>query len=100
MASLLLLAFGSANETSGSCSPRRRSRRPIQARRSKPKRQRCEGGRQEDEVSVEGADVEIKKVVLHWKNRKDETIRKVGVVKAGGQTAEKDAPGHQATLGR
>ena len=44
-------------------------------------------------ISVEGADVEITKVVLHWKARKDDTITKVGVVKSGGQTAEKDAPG-------
>ena len=49
-------------------------------------------------ITVEGADVEITKVVLRWKGRKDETITKVGVVKAGGQTAEKDAPGREATL--
>jgi len=49
-------------------------------------------------VSVEGADVEITKVVLRWKGRKDDTITKVGVVKSGGQTSEKDAPGHEATL--
>ena len=49
-------------------------------------------------ISVEGADVEITKVVLHWKGRKDDTMTKVGVVKSGGQTAEKDAPGREATL--
>ena len=49
-------------------------------------------------ISVEGADVEITKVVLRWKGRKDDTITKVGVVKAGGATAEKDAPGREATL--
>ena len=49
-------------------------------------------------ISVEGADVEITKVVLRWKARKDDTITKVGVVKAGGSTAEKDAPGREATL--
>ena len=49
-------------------------------------------------ISVEGADVEITKVVLRWKGRKDDTITKVGVVKAGGTTAEKDAPGREATL--
>ena len=49
-------------------------------------------------ISVEGADVEITKVVLRWKGRKDDTITKVGVVKSGGQTAEKDAPGREATL--
>jgi hypothetical protein len=50
-------------------------------------------------ISVEGADVEIPKVVLHWNNRPDETVWNVGTVKAGGQTAAKDAPGHEATLG-
>jgi hypothetical protein len=49
-------------------------------------------------ITVEGADVEISKVVLRWKGRKDDTITKVGVVKSGGQTAEKDAPGREATL--
>ena len=49
-------------------------------------------------ISVEGADVEITKVVLRWKGRKDDTITKVGVVKSGGTTAEKDAPGREATL--
>ena len=49
-------------------------------------------------VSVEGADVEITKVVLHWNNARDDTISNVGVVKWGGFTAEKDAPGHEATL--
>jgi hypothetical protein len=50
-------------------------------------------------ISVEGADVDINKVVLHWKNRPDETIWNVGTVKAGGQTAAKSAPGHEGTLG-
>ena len=49
-------------------------------------------------LSVEGADVEIKKVILHWKNRPDETEWNVGVIKAGGQTAAKSAPGHEGTL--
>ena len=49
-------------------------------------------------ISVEGADVEINKVVLHWKSRPDETIWNVGTVKAGGQTAAKSAPGHEGTL--
>ena len=49
-------------------------------------------------LSVEGADVEITKVVLHWKARPDDTITNIGVVKWGGFTAEKDAPGHEATL--
>ena len=50
-------------------------------------------------LSVEGADVEINKVILHWNNRPDETEWSVGTVKAGGQTAAKSAPGHEGTLG-
>ena len=49
-------------------------------------------------ITVEGADVEITKVILRWKGKKDDTITKVGVVKSGGTTAEKDAPGREATL--
>src|SRR4030095_5307749 len=49
-------------------------------------------------LSVEGADVDISKAILHWKNRKDETEWNVGTVKAGGQTAAKSAPGHEGTL--
>ena len=49
-------------------------------------------------ISVEGADVEISKVVLHWNNRPDDTVCNVGILKAGGQTAPKDAPGREATL--
>ena len=49
-------------------------------------------------ITAEGADVEITKVVLRWKGKKDDTITNVGVVKSGGATAEKDAPGREATL--
>jgi hypothetical protein len=49
-------------------------------------------------LSVEGADVELNKVILHWNNRKDDTEWNVGTVKAGGQTAAKSAPGHEGTL--
>ena len=49
-------------------------------------------------ITVEGADVEITKVVLHWNNARDDTITNIGVVKSGGSTPEKDAPGHEATL--
>jgi hypothetical protein len=49
-------------------------------------------------LSVDGADVDISKVVLHWNNAPDDTINNVGVVKAGGQTAPKDAPTREATL--
>ena len=49
-------------------------------------------------ISVEGADVEITKVTLRWNNRKDDTMTNVGVVKSGGQTAPKDAPGRKGRL--
>jgi hypothetical protein len=49
-------------------------------------------------LSVEGADVEITKVVLHWNNRPDDTITNIGVLKAGAETAPHDAPGREATL--
>lgn len=49
-------------------------------------------------VSVEGADVQITSLVLHWDNRPDDTLTNVGVVKAGGQTAAKDAPGLKGRL--
>ncbi len=64
---------------------------------------KSEGGRWEKDVkqmkfSVEGADVEITKAVLHWDNRRDDTISDVGVLKSGGQTAAKDAPGRKGRL--
>jgi hypothetical protein len=64
---------------------------------------KSEGSRWDKDVkqvklSVEGADVQITNVVLHWDNRKDDTLTDVGVVKAGGQTAAKDAPGMKARL--
>jgi hypothetical protein len=49
-------------------------------------------------IGVEGADVEIKKVVLGWDNRPDDTITGLGVLKSGGQTAPKDAPGRKGRL--
>jgi hypothetical protein len=49
-------------------------------------------------VSVDGADVQITNLVLHWDNRPDDTLTDVGVVKAGGQTAAKDAPGLKGRL--
>jgi hypothetical protein len=49
-------------------------------------------------ISVEGADVEMEQVVLSWDNRRDETITDIGVLKAGGSTAPKDAPGRKARL--
>ena len=52
----------------------------------------------EVKLSVEGADVEITDAVLHWDNRMDDTVSDVGVLKSGGQTASKDAPGRKARL--
>ena len=64
---------------------------------------KSEGGRWEKDVkqvkiSVEGADVQISKVVLQWDNRPDDTLTDVGVLKSGGQTAPKDAPGRKGRL--
>jgi len=64
---------------------------------------KSEGGRWKTKVkqvkfSVEGADVEITKAVLSWDNRPDETITDIGVLKAGGSTTPKDAPGRKARL--
>jgi hypothetical protein len=64
---------------------------------------KSEGSRRDKDVkqvklSVEGADVQVTSVVLHWDNRKDDTLTDVGLVKAGGQTAAKDAPGMKGRL--
>jgi len=64
---------------------------------------KSQGGRWTKDVKqvrlgVDGADVEIKKVTLSWDNRPDDTITDVGLLKAGGQTAPKDAPGRKARL--
>ena len=53
---------------------------------------KSQGGRWTKDVkqvklSVDGADVELKKVVLQWDNRKDDTITDIGVLKAGGSTS-------------
>jgi hypothetical protein len=49
-------------------------------------------------ISVEGADVQITKLVLNWDNRRDATLTDVGVLKSGGQTAPMDAPGRKGRL--
>jgi hypothetical protein len=61
------------------------------------------GGRWDKDVkqvklSAEAADVQISQIVLHWDNRKDDTLKDVGVMKAGGQTAAADAPGRKGRL--
>ena len=48
--------------------------------------------------SVEGADVDITQAVLSWDNRPDDTLDSVGLIKAGGETAPKDAPGRKGRL--
>src|SRR4029079_11138811 len=48
-------------------------------------------------LAVEGADVQMIKVVLGWDNRADDTLA-VGTIKAGGMTAPKDAPGRKGRL--
>jgi hypothetical protein len=64
---------------------------------------KSQGGRWKKDVkqikmSVEGADVEIKKAVLSWDNRRDETITDIGVLKAGGSTTPTEAPGRKGRL--
>src|SRR5512132_2141740 len=64
---------------------------------------KTQGGRWKKDVkqvrsSVEGADVQIAQIVLGWDNRSDDTLTDVGTVKAGGQTAPKDAPGRKGRL--
>ncbi|MFC3816070.1 hypothetical protein [Lysobacter sp. GCM10012299] len=61
------------------------------------------GGRWEKDVkqvklAVEGADVQITNLVLHWDNRPDDTMKDVGVLKSGGQTAPANAPGLKGRL--
>ena len=61
------------------------------------------GGRWDKDVkqvkfSVEGGGVQITNAVLHWENRPDDTIADAGVLKEGGQTAPKNAPGRKGRL--
>ena len=64
----------------------------------KSKGDRWENDIKRTKISVQGAEVEITKIVLHWDGRPDETISNVGVLKSGGETAPKDAPGLKARL--
>lgn len=64
---------------------------------------KSQGGRWDKDVkqvkmSVEGADVEITEAVLHWDNRRDDTIADAGVLKDGGSTTPRDAPGRKGRL--
>lgn len=49
-------------------------------------------------ISVEQADVEITKLVFHWRMKRDDEVTGLGVVKAGGQITPIDAPGMKANL--
>lgn len=49
-------------------------------------------------LAADGADVKLDKVVLHWDNRPDDTVNDLGVLKSGGQTAAKNAPGRKGRL--
>jgi hypothetical protein len=49
-------------------------------------------------ITVEGADVEITKIDLKWNNMPDDTVANLGILKSGGETIPKDAPGREATL--
>jgi hypothetical protein len=49
-------------------------------------------------ISAEGADVQITNLVLHWDNRRDDTLKDIGTLKSGGQTAPADAPGRKGRL--
>ncbi|MNW15932.1 hypothetical protein D3C71_2145980 [compost metagenome] len=42
--------------------------------------------------------MQITSLVLHWDNRPDDTIKDVGTLKSGGQTAPNNAPGMKARL--
>ena len=99
VAAILLLAFGSANADKWFLL----SEKAIKATDPGAEIKAEEGKMWKEDIkktkiSVEGADVEITKVVLNWKGRKDDTITNVGVVKSGGQTAPKDAPGRETAL--
>ena len=64
---------------------------------------KSEGGRWDKDVkqvklSAEGADVQVTQLVLHWDNRKDDTIKNPGTLKAGGETAPNNAPGRKGRL--
>jgi hypothetical protein len=64
---------------------------------------KSQGGRWDKDVkqvklSVEGADVEITEAVLHWDNRRDDTITDAGVLADGGSTTPRDAPGRKGRL--
>ena len=61
------------------------------------------GGRRDQnvkevKVSVDGADVNIRKLVLHWNNANDKEVTDIGLLKAGGSSLPIEAPGRKAQL--
>ena len=61
------------------------------------------GGRWDKDVkqvklSAEGADVQITNLVLHWDNRKDDTMKDVGTLKAGGKRLLRTPQGVRGVL--
>ena len=96
----LMGAMGSARaaDDSGSCSASTTIKATDPSASIKSEGSRWDKDVKQVKISVEGADVQITNVVLHWDNRKDDTLTDVGVVKSGGQTAAKDAPGRKARL--
>jgi hypothetical protein len=61
------------------------------------------GGRRDQNVkevklSVDGADVNIKKLVLHWNNANDKEVTDIGMLKAGGSSLAIEAPGRKGQL--
>lgn len=49
-------------------------------------------------ISVEGADVDITKLTYRWENRGDDEVTDIGVLKSGGQSLPKEAPGRKGRL--
>jgi hypothetical protein len=52
----------------------------------------------EVKVSVDGADVNIKKLVLHFDNAGDKEVTDIGTLKAGGSSLPIEAPGRKGQL--
>jgi hypothetical protein len=69
-----------------------------QVRRSQRGDQDPRGRWKKDVKQVKLSDVQMTSVVLGWDNRSDDTLANVGTLKAGGQTAAKDAPGRKGRL--
>jgi hypothetical protein len=51
-------------------------------------------------LSAEGADVQITNLVLHWDNRRDDTLKDVGTLKQVGKRLRQTPQGARASHGR